>query len=477
MIFSGTTPNNIYEWIDKKNNGDDTDYLNGKQDTEEAIDVFQTLYRRTFKNVYRLFLHLHQYLCMRVADSKSLYRAFIILRNDEIITFRLSQHFSTKDAAKKAFKRTGKPNVEYHLTINRVKPLNPNTDIYYDRMLSNVEIKVREYDLSEFNDRVIRKGIIDEIITLLTYGTNKNENKHYMNMNKQLIRLTEDDLHNIVKDAVNRILKEGEFEKWAAQQDKKRCMQPNIDQSKYPSSANPTVNETLEEYTGNFGYTDDNAPSNRPAIGTPEYYRRNDRMQIGQEPIYNNARNWDDPNYNRKENMGFNAIGNSSHFNTNRGWQTSNSNVEESTVNEVMYNGRSYHGNNADDWADLADKRETRQFNLDPNVGTKVGKMNAQDMLNHAKNGVDFSKLTIDDGIDSKGNVHKDMNNMTPEEWRQWTKNGAARLRNWGNYHATRSDYTPNKRKEYSQEDYQKAKGWNDYRNRGFNSALQQWNS
>jgi len=142
-----------------------------------------------------------------------------------------------------------------------------------------------------------------------------------------------------------------------------------------------------------------------------------------------------------------------------------------------MYNGRSYHGNNADDWADLADKRETRQFNLDPNVGTKVGKMNAQDMLNHAKNGVDFSKLTIDDRIDSKGNVHKDMNNMTPEEWRQWTKNGAARLRNLGNYHATRSDYTPNKRKEYSQEDYQKAKGWNDYINRGFNSALQQWNS
>lgn len=207
-----------------------------------------------------------------------------------------------------------------------------------------------------------------------------------MNMNKQLIRLTEDDLHNIVKDAVNRMLKEGEFEKWAAQQDKKRRMQPNINQSKHPSSAN-------------------------------------------------------------------------------------------SIVNEVMYNGRSYHGNNADDWADLADKREIRQFNLDPNVGTKVGKMNAQDMLNHAKNGVDFSKLTIDDRIDRKGNVHKDMNNMAPEEWRQWTKNGAARLRNWGNYHATRSDYTPNQRKEFSQEDYQKARRWNDYRNRGFNSALQQWNS
>ena len=53
MNFSGTTPNDIYEWIEKKNNGDDTDYLNGKQDTEEAIDIFQSLYGCTFKNVYR----------------------------------------------------------------------------------------------------------------------------------------------------------------------------------------------------------------------------------------------------------------------------------------------------------------------------------------------------------------------------------------------------------------------------------------
>ena len=106
-------------------------------------------------------------------------------------------------------------------------------------------------------------------------------------MNKKLIRLTESDLHRIVKESVNSILK---------------------------------------EYTGNFGYTDDNATSNRPTIGTPEYYRRNDRMQIGQEPIYNNARNWDDPNYNRKQ-----SIGDSKPFNTNRGGQTPNNYVEEST--------------------------------------------------------------------------------------------------------------------------------------------------
>lgn len=108
-------------------------------------------------------------------------------------------------------------------------------------------------------------------------------------MNKKIIRLTEQDLHRIVKESVNRVLK---------------------------------------EYTGNFGYTDDNAPSNRPTIGTSEYYRRNDKMQIGQEPIYNNARNWDDPYYNRMENMGLNSIGNSRPFNTNRCGQTSNNRVK-----------------------------------------------------------------------------------------------------------------------------------------------------
>ena len=189
MNFCETTPNDIYEWIEKKNNGDETYYLNGKQDTEEAIDVFRSLYGRTFRNVYGLFCYLHQHLCMRVARSQSLYRAFIVLNNDEIITLRLSRHFSTKAAAKRAFRMTGKPDIEYHLVIGRVKQLNPYTDVYYDRMLSYVEVKVREYDLSEFNDGDIRNGIIDEIIALLTNGTNKG---------KKLIRFTEADLRRIV---------------------------------------------------------------------------------------------------------------------------------------------------------------------------------------------------------------------------------------------------------------------------------------
>ena len=316
------------------------------------------------------------------------------------------------------------------MVINRVKPLNPNADIYYDRTLSYVEIKVREYDLNEFNDN--RKAIADEIVFLLTNGTQPpkiTDNKQYTNMSKQVIRLTEGDLHNIIKESVNEILDDpydyakvnglsaAAFKaartpnadpKWAERKmrqsnvikdrseklrsefskmngnnpyvdfamsgvdvhrikqglhDPKGYIRRNgygnylkgVTESDLHRIVKESVDRILKEYTGDFGYTDDNAISNRPAIGTPEYYRRSDRMQIGQEPIYNNARNWDDPNYNRKQSI---SIGDSKPLNTNRGGQAPNNYVEESTVNEVKYNGVSYHGTNPYDWVDVAQERQ-----------------------------------------------------------------------------------------------------------------------
>ena len=145
-------PKNIYEWIDKKENGDNTDYLKGKQDTQEAIGVFQSLYGYTFKTPYRLFLYLKKYLCMRIARSQSFYRSFIVLNNDEIITLRLSQHFATQNSTNSAKERQGKPNVEYHLVINRMQPVNPKKDIYYDSAFEDIETMVRDINLGEFND-------------------------------------------------------------------------------------------------------------------------------------------------------------------------------------------------------------------------------------------------------------------------------------------------------------------------------------
>lgn len=423
MIFSGITPDEIYVWIDKKNNGDDSDYTNGKHDTKEAINVFQSLYGYTFKNEYRLFRYLFKHLCMREADSQSLYRAFIVLNNDEIITIRLSRHFATKNSANRAFNNYGKPKIEYHLVISRYQqPVNANKDVYYDMEISGVEIKVREYELSEFNDGNIRSGILDEIIKLLTYGDcppANNENKQYNDMNRKIVRLTESDLRSIVKEAVNRIInEEGGFVGGATNASYGRDLM---------WQKNPTLynDGSQSKRVGNMMKITRNGDTSYLANGqTPQSFKP----------------------------------------------------VEES-VNEVMYNGRPYHGNNSNDWGDLADEREKRMFSRDPNVGTKVSDMDSGQLLNHAKNGLDFSKIkSLDDRIDSKGNIHNDMNNMTPEGWQQWTKDASARMRNWGNYHATRNDYTPNQREQYSQEDYDKARSWNNYRNRGFNAALQQWN-
>ena len=212
MHFTGTTPEEIYEWINNKNNGDETDYLRGKEDTKEAITVFKSLYGYTFKNEYRLFRYLYGHLCMREADSLSLYRSFIVLNNDEIITIRLSRHFATSGSTKWAFGVYGKPNLEYHLIINRMQPINPTKDLYYDRQFKHVEIKVREYDLSDFNDGHKRKGIIDEIIALLTNGTSPSsisENRKYrdMNLTEERPKLSESLIRTIIRESVMNYIK------------------------------------------------------------------------------------------------------------------------------------------------------------------------------------------------------------------------------------------------------------------------------
>ena len=205
MHFSGTTPNKIYEWIDKKNNGDNTDYIKGKQDTQEAINLFQSLYGMTFMLVDKLYEYLYNTLKLRNAiTTESRYRAFITLNNDEIINLRLSKHFSTKHSLEKSKNRNGKPNVEYHLILDRTQSEPRENDIYNDGMYSGVEVMVKDINLSDFNDGSKRKGIIDEIIALLTNGTRPSsisENRQYRNMN-----LTESRLSNIIRESVNSIL-------------------------------------------------------------------------------------------------------------------------------------------------------------------------------------------------------------------------------------------------------------------------------
>ena len=74
-------------------------------------------------------------------------------------------------------------------------------------------------------------------------------------------------------------------------------------------------------------------------------------MQVGQHPMYNNPNNWDNTegwyserSQNRRDSQPFNA-----NMFPRSANPMSNMTVEES-VDEVMYNGQSLHGNNPKDW-------------------------------------------------------------------------------------------------------------------------------
>ena len=178
MNFGEVIPNKIYTWIQERDNGNDENYIRCKEDTQEAIEVFSSLYGLTFKTPYKIFFYLQKNLCMRNVQNQSFYRSFIVLNNVEIITIRLSQHFATKGSVKTANKNFGKATVEYHLIIERTQIVNPDNDLFFDKRFKSVTFKIREMDLTEFNDGHFRKDTIDEIITLLTYGESGSGNNN-----------------------------------------------------------------------------------------------------------------------------------------------------------------------------------------------------------------------------------------------------------------------------------------------------------
>lgn len=129
------------------------------------------------------------------------------------MAIRFSQHPATRNSLTKAIKANGKPNLEYHLIVDRVKDINPHKDFYKDRTFKKISFTIRDFTFSQLCDGNTRKGVIDEIIYLLTYGTGNNntqintENKS-MNTNKKVVRLTESQLHDIIAESVSQILNE-----------------------------------------------------------------------------------------------------------------------------------------------------------------------------------------------------------------------------------------------------------------------------
>jgi hypothetical protein len=318
-------------------------------------------------------------------------------------------------------------------------------------------------------------------------------------MSKRLIKLTESDLHKIIKKSVNRVINEsdtGNFDDYYSGDDPyyslNGMLKGEVISPEWKKSAKKVIFDLGRKVaTGDYDFN-------------KEEQVRKKILGMAYDAMENAGMSWQffedfEGELRRAHDLGLKnmRIHDRLYENIKLTERDLHNVIKESVyriLNEVKWTDsygeeHSSHGyyspeeggmqkaNN--EWGKLADEREKRMFNNDPNVGTMVGKMDSKDILKHARNGVDFSQLTDDDRIDTSGRIHKDMNNMTPEQWRQWTKDASARARNWANYHATNPDpQLPwDKKEDFRRENLKKARNWNDYRNRGFNSALRTWNS
>ena len=161
------------------------------------------------------------------------------------------------------------------------------------------------------------------------------------------------------------------------------------------------MDRILKEYTGDFGYSDD-----------PNYNKvpQQNRPQQKQTPPL--------ANYQPKR-LGGNLVSNDD--GKSYIWDDSqqrqfgnNGTVEESTVNEVKYNGVSYHGTNPYDWVDVADER------------SQMGWKNRDDVSKYNQ-----ARFKAKDQGDLEGAEAASI--MADKHRQQWNKNWGAAERNRNN--------------------------------------------
>lgn len=201
---------------------------------------------------------------MRASTSNSFYRAFLTLYNDEILNFRLSRHYSTEKSTKDAFVSNGQPDIEYHLIIERQPSTSSSPPIASTTDFIGTTEVIFEVSFNDFKNNDGWKTFAKDLIAYLTYGKSKGitENKH-MNMNKQVIRLTEGDLHKIIKESVSKILTELD---WKTYMNAARARQ---------TQGNGDKASNLEAYANN--------QFNRQHFGDRDYYLSHEDVSQGND--------------------------------------------------------------------------------------------------------------------------------------------------------------------------------------------------
>ena len=204
---------NQYLWINRWN---DIRKKSAITKQKEGL-TFLSIY--TMEDFKRVLSELYMGLQMNEGSMTSRYVCFIPPNGNEVIKLRLSDHPSSpSEWGEKEI--TGLPNRRYSIVLFSKKsmPIETKQGIkeldwksYSAQNIPTYEKTFNRYYLRETFDTL--KSILATIYQGgspedNTIPINLAENKTRNNMNKKLIRLTESDLHRIVKESVSKILKE-----------------------------------------------------------------------------------------------------------------------------------------------------------------------------------------------------------------------------------------------------------------------------
>ncbi len=168
-----------------------------------------------YEKVTDKYKTIADYMGLGQEGGNSYYNFFVPTNKNIVFLLRNANHNNLNPSLYDMHEQLGRPNKRFVIFFK-----NGNTFSDVPVVFQESEHHVIPYNVNALDNEASIIAYIDAIIKLFTEGKTTfpnlpivTENKQHTNMNKKLIRLTESDLHRIVKESVNRILRESLEEK------------------------------------------------------------------------------------------------------------------------------------------------------------------------------------------------------------------------------------------------------------------------
>ncbi len=167
------------------------------------------------KNIRMKYLFIAQSIGLRMENPNSAYNFFIPLNGKIVFLLRMSNHNNTNPSLYNMHEKMGRPNKRYVIFFKRDNIINDSSSTFLD-----AEHHTVAYNLYALDNKASVSAFINSLINLFKNGgtifpslpiTNNNNSiktENYMRNNKRTIRLTESDLHRVIKESVRRMVNE-----------------------------------------------------------------------------------------------------------------------------------------------------------------------------------------------------------------------------------------------------------------------------